>query len=625
MQVVACHIKLLCIIACLMPQKNFCTGTDPALERRITLSLHNEKVAAALEKIQDQARITFAYRPAIFSNATAVTVNLVERTVREALAIILPGTITYTAKNNYIILKEKKVAGASKKTEVSGYIIDKTTDQKVPNVSIYNPKTLESVTSDEYGYYSIRVPEGDTLLAVNRTNYDDTAISVAAVPQGSILNIGIFPRSDSVKADWRAKLNGLGEQTNLAFRRFSAYVNTINIRDTLNREFQFSFLPFVGTNHALSGNVYNKYSVNALGGYSRGVKRLEIGGLFNIVRENVTGVQAGGLFNIAGDTVQGLQAAGLFNLSGRHVEGVQSAGLINSNLGTLKGVQAAGLVNINRKSLEGVQAAGLVNICDAKSKGFMAAGLLNSAKSCEGFALAGLVNAVADTMSGPMLAGLINVSRYSADGVQVAGLINVTAGGSVALQVAGLINIAMHVEGLQLGLLNFADTASGVPFGFFSFVRKGIHQVEFSGDEIMPMNVSFRSGVPAVYNIFSAGINPGGKKQTWQFGYGLGTSFCIGGRLRSDLSVTGHHLSKGDFYFETSELYRLYWGIEYRIGRKVTIAGGPVYNLYLSDTRGSMYESDYSGIAPYHFFDSTGSEGYNAKSWVGGRLAIRFL
>ena len=63
----------------------------------------------------------------------------------------------------------------------------------------------------------------------------------------------------------------------------------------------------------MSGAVYNRVSLNILGGYARGLKGVEFAGWFNIERENVEGLQFAGLFNAVGDTVKGMQFAGLFN------------------------------------------------------------------------------------------------------------------------------------------------------------------------------------------------------------------------------------------------------------------------------------------------------------------------
>ena len=91
--------------------------------------------------------------------------------------------------------------------------------------------------------------------------------------------------------------------------------NIENITDTIYRNTQVSIFPYLGTNRQLSGNVINDYSFNIFGGYSRGVRKLEIGGFFNIDRDDVDGFQFAGIFNAVGGKVSAMQFAGLANLN----------------------------------------------------------------------------------------------------------------------------------------------------------------------------------------------------------------------------------------------------------------------------------------------------------------------
>jgi hypothetical protein len=176
-----------------------------------------------------------------------------------------------------------------------------------------------------------------------------------------------------------------------------------------------------------------------------------------------------------------------------------------------------------------------------------------------------------------------------------------------------------------VGFINIADSVDGVSIGFLNFVKKGIHQIEFSGDELFYANLSYKTGNNAFYNIFSLGLQPGSKENLWQFGYGAGTSFKVKNKLRSDLSLTAHHVSTGNFYFGTSELCRLYLGLEYRVAKKFSIAAGPTFNLYISDTLLEDYASKQKNLIPYHSIDYTTANDFNVKGWIGGRIALRFF
>lgn len=583
----------------------------PALEREISLSLVNEHISNVLIKIQEQTGVIFSYQTSILSEIEPVTLQLKRKTVREALALMLPKTIAYKVKTNYIILKVKPLEQNARKTEISGYVYDKKTEEKLANVTIYNKESLQSVTTNDYGYYSISLPGNTDKLSINKENYQDTTLSIKEVKENKINNITIEPlaasQSNRDSLALKDYLRSVGIYTNEMYRRVKGFVNTINVKDTITRSFQVSLFPFVGTNHKLSGNVVNKLSFNIYGGFAKGVNGFEMGGIFNLDRQNVKGVQLAGIFNVVGDSVTGTQLAGCFNVTGKSMQGFQGAGLMNINEGVQRGVQLAALLNLNDKRSTGVSLAGLMNLNTYKD-GFQAAALGN----------------LSDTLKGHSIAGLFNMSDFSDESVEIAGLFNDQKSGNSNIQIAALYNSTHHLKGIQIALFNFSDTCSGIPLGLFSFVKKGLHQIELNTDEIFEANVSLRTGTRAFYNILSIGIQPGMGKKFWQLGYGAGTSFKISNRWRSDITLSTHHVSHGGFYNGTSELYKLYWGVEYRVSGKFTVAFGPTYNLYVSDALLPDFQT-YQSLVPYSLFESTNPYDFNMKGWLGGRFALRFL
>lgn len=591
-----------------------CSGRSlahiPPLEREVSLSVTNETFREVLGRIQDQTGLIFSYKSTIISGIGPVSLQLGKRTVREVLARILPAHLEYKARDNYIILKEKPAEKRTGKTEISGYVIDKRTEKKVANVTIYDKESLQSVTSDEYGYYSITVPRTKDKITITKDSYKDTVIVLAEAKSQPIQNITLTPERDSLTAHDTLpapdKLRDIGLYTGRIYERFRGFINAMNVKDTIERKFQISLLPFIGTNHKLSGNVVNRFSVNVLGGFARGVEGTELGGLFNIDREHVRGVQIAGIFNIVGDSLIGSQLASVFNITGGAVKGFQGAGLMNINEGSQSGVQLAGLMNINEKSTGGLSMAGLMNI----------------SRRVEGVQAAALGN-ISDTLQGTALAGLFNITTYGKNSTQVAGLFNEQNQGEARLQVAGLYNSARHLKGIQVAPFNFSDSATGVPIGLFSFVKKGLHQLELSVDELLFTHAAFRTGVSAFHNILTAGVSQK-NGEFWQIGYGLGTSLRLGQRWNTDLSLTVHHVSKGGFYLSTSEWYRVCWGVEYKIRKKISLAGGPSFNLYLGDALSPEYK-DYQALVPYTLIDQDTPDDFNLKAWLGVRIALRFF
>ena len=601
-------------------------ATIPALERALQLNLKNEKITSVFSKIEEQSGVIFSYSPQLFKATDLISIQVKNKTVREVLAQILPATVIYRAKNNYIILKENTASKNQKTQEVSGYVYDANNEKKIANASVYDKKTLQSTTTNEYGFYSLTVPANNPSITVNRLNYQDTAVKLTS--GSAITNIPLQPKSDSIikndSALWQKKINQISKQTDYLVNKLNNYIHNLNVTDSLERDIQVSFVPFVGTNHKLSGSVYNRVSFNILGGYARGVKEFELGGLFNIDKENVRGLQIGGLFNLVGDSMQGSQIGGLFNINGKKTSGAQIAGLANINGGPVNGFQVAGLINTNQNTMNGMQIAGLLNINGQQQTGTGIAGLLNINKKVQGVSIAGIGN-IQDSAQGALVAGLFNLSHYQKNTVEVAGLFNYLQRGESQSQLAGLFNRTEKLNGIQIGFLNYADTASGVPVGFLSIVKKGVHQLEISADEVQYLNVNFRTGVPAFYNIFYSGIQLGSTEPLWSFGYGLGTSFRVKGKLRSDITVSAKHLSYGSFYESPSERIQFYWGLDYKFGKKFSIAGGPVMNFYLTDPSGNTYNTKYANLAPFALGETNYANGANMKYWLGAQIALRFF
>jgi len=424
--------------------------------------------------------------------------------------------------------------------------------------------------------------------------------------------------------------------------------------DTAIRNLQVSFLPFLNLNSPSSVSRVN-VSINILAGYVQEVHIFQGGTVLNVVQKDAGACQLAGMGNVVLGSSKGGQAAGIFNVA-QNADGVQAAGMLNAvlhNAGscqlsgvanivgdTAKGLQAAGIVN-SAKTIQGVQLAGILNtaLTNAGScqlagvanfvgdstRGVQGAGVLNVARSMNGVEVAGVMNAVWADAQKCQLAGVANVVGGSFRGVQAAGVFNY-ATRVQGLQLSGVANAAMVVTGTQISCFNLADSCSGMPIGFFSFVRTGYHKIEFSTDELLFANIAFRTGVARFHNIFSAGIRPDNfDKPLWKVGYGVGTSFRTTERLLVDIDLLSEHLVKSDKFDFENELYQLYVGVDYRIASKTSVAAGLSCNVQWSDTGSPQYTGTFSKLAPYTFSDKTYNNGHNLKTWLGAKVAIRFL
>jgi hypothetical protein len=433
-----------------------------------------------------------------------------------------------------------------------------------------------------------------------------------------------------------------------------------NIDDTIYRRAQFSIIPFIGTNHALSSHVINDYSLNMLGGYSLGVRKLEFGGIFNLVEGNTGGAQFAGNFNIVGGTVRGAQFAGAFNCNLGLVEGVQAAGVFNVNADSLKGAQLAGIMNINWKGSEYFSAAGVLNFTGTDTRAVQLAGVLNfaggdqkrpnaagvfnfsggdagtqlagnfnfSGGSVKGWQAAGVFNFVGKSVRGAQTAGILNFSGKNVNGAQVAGIFNFATRQLTGAQVAGIFNYASTVHGSQIGLLNIADSVKGVPVGLLSIVLKGYHKFEVAADEIFYTNIAFRTGVRQFYNIITAGARPAtfsDDETIWTFGYGVGTAPRLSRKLFLNVDVTSNQVVWGNNVEALNMINKAYVGVDFQIFKKVSLAAGVTLNAHLTESTYEAYPNLFDNYKPDFIHDRTYSNDINMKMWLGGKVGIRFL
>lgn len=422
-----------CICVCLLPGY---ISAQELLEKRITLKITNLPLDETLQKIGDLGSFSFSYSPDMIDVKSRVSIQAENRSIREILVAIFKDKVTFKERRRYIILQKKTETEKPEEPEnfdLNGYIIDNKTGKKLANASIYESVTLASAVSNQYGYYKIRLPAAHSSLRleVRREDYigksipiptrKDTYLQISlnpdtlklisgrgakhtpvqvdslhtkvAVPQFEITKAGL-PRdtmfidsSASGKAiTWadyetlRKKYRRVQNKFVSAFASAKQAIHTRNIEDTLYAPFQASILPFLGTNHGLSGNIVNEYSINLIAGYSLGVSKFEIGSLINVVRGNVTGFQLGGVANVVGNNVTGFQYANFLNMTLGNFTGFQGTNFINYTGKNFRGFQVAGVGNVVVGVLDGYQFSAGYNYAHTVRKGHQI-GFINYADS----------------------------------------------------------------------------------------------------------------------------------------------------------------------------------------------------------------------------------------------------
>ncbi|MFM8739315.1 MAG: hypothetical protein ACKOC0_03830 [Cytophagales bacterium] len=582
------------------------------MDKKITISLMNERLPEALTKISKEGGFAFSYNSAIISNSQLVTVYAFERTIREVLDEIFKGTMQFKEKNKYVILKKMAVASKPSQVIITGFVEDAVTGRKIENASVYDTHSVTSVITDEVGFFQLKLAkQSDSIrFSVSKKNYLDTLVKL---PAQNLQSLRVLMHSKVVTTPSPADTARIDKTPEIMSMPYESEPNVQNISDTIYRDIQISLLPFVGTNNELSGNTINNYSINILGGYSLGTRQIELGFFFNIDRGDVSWLQISGVGNLVGRDVYGLQAAGLANVSGGEVKAVQMAGFYNGNRGELHGVQVAGFANTNLRAIHGVQVAGFHNLSRGPSRGVQ---------------ITGGVNLSLGSLRGTQVAGTMNLTTRGMHGSQIAGIANFGTRRVAGSQIAGVFNYGKNVRGTQIGLLNYADSLGGVPIGLISYVNHGYHRLELSADEIFYGNLAFRTGARKFYNILFVGIQPNqiaNNNYLWTFGYGIGTARKITPGIQLNIDATVQHVTKPSFTQSLSLLNKLHAGLDFKLARKFWIYGGVTLNGYLSDPTVNDTPFLFTHFKPEIISERNINTTHNLKMWWGAKVALRFL
>ncbi len=598
----------LCIGLCVAVQ-----GQSNILSKKIALlEIKNQRLTDVLEILSNKGNFYFSYNSSIIKKDSLVSFTAFNKSVKDILIYLFKETCEYRESGNYLILRRapvnitiitNKAVTEDKFYFITGYVLNDQTGEKINEASVYEKQRLASTITNQDGYFKIRLKSKykRASLSVSKEFYEDTTVSIdpkynqqiaiTIVPvdteagntivapedylapdkivltteTDSFFTAYRYDKTDSVKV----------EKTKIGQFLFSAKqkIESVNLKKFfVVRPYQISLLPPISTNGGLNAQVINKFSLNIWGGYSAGVRGAEFGGIFNINKKNM----------------HGYQNAGIFNLVGGHVQGVQLAGNTNVVLENLYGLQAAGINNFVKRKVTGVQ-------------------------------FSGIHNHAGDTLSGAQFAGITNFTNKKTTGLQVAGIGNFSRRNFTGIQAAGIFNYAGMLHGLQVGLVNVADSSNGYSFGLLNIVRKnGYRKISVSTNELAAVNVEIKTGNAKMYCILMGGINISDSAKLYSYGFGVGHDFPFSKKISISVSASAQYIYLGN-RTGTNILNSLKPSVNLHLSKGISIFAGPSLNIYYSNQTAA--EAGYKKIIPTANYGSF-NVSKKVNGWIGWQLGI---
>ncbi|NOQ73418.1 MAG: hypothetical protein GQ574_15540 [Crocinitomix sp.] len=626
------------------------------LDRIISIDIKATPVKTILFVIEERTGVQFSYNPTVIEDDKVVSLSIERKTIEFGLTLIFNKNIRFKEVGNYIVLLKNEDVDEMRRRKKSnlftvfrGRISDKRTGKPIAGASIYDIDARYAAVSKSDGTYELQIPKAETIrsLYIRKKGFHEMVFVLDAATDSVIIrNAKLEPKVEIVekmatKTPERIYLPIEDKAISGSMISNETAIHAENLEDIREtRIAQISFVPSlsIGSNLSTNGLIYNNFSLNVLGGYSKGVRGAEIGGLFNINKEDVQWFQAAGISNLVGGDVLGMQIAGISNIVRGEFSGLQLGGIANLNSHKFRGVQTAGVANLVGQDFEGLQLAGISNLTNGDFRGVQVSGIYSGVRGgfrgaqaagistmalgdSYGLQMSGIYNSVSGSLVGGQMAGIANIAGGGTNFLQGAGIFNVSDVNS-GVQIAGIFNFAKSNKGLQLGLINISNENKGVSLGLVNFVKTGYHKTEISANEIFPINLTLKSGTRYFYNTYNFGIKFG-TDQTIAAGLGLGTNFTLKNKLQMSIDLSAQILSEDYFQtFKFAQLYKFAPTIEYALKDWVTVFAGPTYNVNYQGNAND--EGLYiSNVAFNPFYDEVSTNG-RVQMWIGGQIGLRF-
>ena len=125
---------------------------------RISIQFENASVPDALQQLSEQSSFNIAFSPDFFDESRRLNVTFSAKLIGEILAhIIGDAPVEFRFRHDQIIIRKKQIIPVF---QISGFVMDSLSNDKLAYASVYCPELGIGVSTNDFGYYQIKLPKG---------------------------------------------------------------------------------------------------------------------------------------------------------------------------------------------------------------------------------------------------------------------------------------------------------------------------------------------------------------------------------------------------------------------------------------------------------------------------------
>ncbi|MCI4669458.1 MAG: TonB-dependent receptor [Bacteroidia bacterium] len=172
-----CHGKLLRTLAILSLIMLYCLPSFGQAEKAVSISVNDLSLSEVLQQISQQTGFNFSYNPDAVDTQQKIDFQVKEKDLGKCLKIIQNKTgISYQIIGRQIILKAPKPE--PKKFTFSGYLSDSQSGESLIGAAIGIPGKSIGTFTNEFGFFSLTLEEGDHQLICFHYGYQKRGVSI---------------------------------------------------------------------------------------------------------------------------------------------------------------------------------------------------------------------------------------------------------------------------------------------------------------------------------------------------------------------------------------------------------------------------------------------------------------
>lgn len=178
------------LVLLLLPASRLTAQT--ALDAPVTLRLQEKPLSLALELLNEQPQVRLSFSNASIPAGKQVTIQAVKQPLRLVLDEILNGTdLVYSLSGSQVLLLERQEAPRTAHT-LHGRVVDLESGEHIAGAAVYDMLSGQGAYANEYGYFSLRLFQGQAMLVFSSLGYAADSLEVA-VDSSHFLTLPLMP------------------------------------------------------------------------------------------------------------------------------------------------------------------------------------------------------------------------------------------------------------------------------------------------------------------------------------------------------------------------------------------------------------------------------------------------